>query len=855
MHGDKRPRYGFKLFLAQSALLWERLWVRLWPVAGILGTFIALSLLDVFPLLPGAVHVFLLVLFVAAFLVTFWRGRRGFRRISLAQARRRLEQDSGLTHRPLAALDDDIAVGRGDAVSEALWRAHKDRMAKAAKMLRIRIPSPKLVRHDPYAVRMLILLLLFVGLTAGRLDPLARFERALVPSFNNLSAQALNLEVWITPPTYTRGAPIFFKITPTSNKKSGDEKKTPATTGLKKIMVPAGSAVLVQLSGLVDVPKLKIGNTIADFYALETGTEGGGFRGEGVIESGDRLAIVSGDKEVIGWPMGVVPDMAPEIAFDAPPGSTERSHLNLAYVAKDDYGLARVDAVIRLSESVVKTIKPIGDAEINLTLPLPAPGARKDKRNVVHDLTAHPWAGMPVVIQLEAVDGRGQKGLSDDVAMLLPQRTFNHPVARAIIEQRRKLVTPSLAIRADVISRLDEILTRPKHFFDDTVVYLALSVAKSRLVQSWTPKSITSIINLLWDTALRLEDGNLSIAERDLRRRQDALMKALRKGASQKEIDRLMDQVQKALQKYFSALRQQLEKQGVMKRPLDPSTRLLRNGDIQRMIERARELAKTGSIKAAQRLLKQVQRMLKNLQAGMQPGGKAGKRQQQARKLMDSLRNLTQGQQKLLNRTYRRLRLGNKGQGQGQSKRKGERSDGKKQGTSPEGEPPLSNSQKDATPQEALRRKLGGLMVGFDELLGNFPRQLGRAERAMRNATRSLKANRQGPAMAAQSEVLEQLRRVRSGVSRQMMARRQGRGIRGPVGGARLKGVRRPEEEPFGRLEDDETGLGFDDLGGIPDEQDVQRAHEILRELRRRAGDQQRSKIELDYIERLLQQF
>ncbi|MBT3905578.1 MAG: TIGR02302 family protein [Rhodospirillales bacterium] len=849
MHGDKRPRYGFKLFLAQSALLWERLWVRLWPVAGILGTFIALSLLDVFPLLPGWAHTFLLVLFAGVFLLTFWRGRRGFRRISLAQARRRLEQDSGLTHRPLAALDDDIAVGRGDAVSEALWRVHKDRMAKAAKMLRVRIPSPKLIRRDPYAVRMLVLLLLFVGLSAGRLDPLARFERALIPSFKDLTAQALNLEVWITPPAYTRAAPIFFKITPNSGKATADRKLPPADTTPKKITVPAGSAVLAQLSGLAGVPKLKIGGAIENFDALETGTEGGGFRGEGVIESGDRLAIVTGDKEIIGWPMEVVPDMAPEIAFDTPPGKTERSHLKIGYVAKDDYGLARVGAVIRLSESVSKTVKPIGDEEIKLTLPLPAPGATKDKRNVVRDLTAHPWAGMPVVIQLEAVDGRGQKGLSDDVAMLLPQRTFNHPVARAIVEQRRKLVTPSLTVRADVISRLDEILTRPKHFFDDTVVYLALSVAKSRLAQSWTPKSITSIINLLWDTALRLEDGNLSIAERDLRRRQDALMKALRKGASQKEIDRLMDQVQKALQKYFSALRQQLEKQGVMNRPLDPSTRLLRNGDIQRMIERARELAKTGSIKAAQRLLKQVQRMLRNLQAGMRPGGKAGKRQQQARKLMDSLRNLTQGQQKLLNRTYRRLRLGNQGQG------KGEKGKGKKQGANPGGEPPLSESQKDAAPQEALRRKLGGLMVGFDELLGSFPRQLGRAERAMRNATRSLKANRQGPAMAAQSEVLEQLRRVRSGVSRQMMARRQGRGIRGQVGGPRLKGVRRPEEEPFGRLEDDETGLGVDDLGGIPDEQDVQRAHKILRELRRRAGDQQRSKIELDYIERLLRQF
>jgi hypothetical protein len=266
------------------------------------------------------------------------------------------------------------------------------------------------------------------------------------------------------------------------------------------------------------------------------------------------------------------------------------------------------------------------------------------------------------------------------------------------------------------------------------------------------------------------------------------------------------------------------------------------------MTERARELAKTGSVKAAQRLLKQVQRMLQNLRAGMQPGGKAGKRQQQAQKLMETLRNLTQEQQKLLNRTYRRLRLGD------QKKAKNSQ-EGQQAGPSEPAEKQLSESQKDAKPQEALRRKLGGLMVGFDELLGKLPRQLGQAEQAMRNATRSLKTDRQGPAMAAQSEVLEQLRQVRSGVSQQMARQQQGRGVRGQVGGARLKGVHRPEEEPFGRLEGDEAGLGMEDLGEIPDEEEVQRSHEILRELRRRAGDRQRSRNELDYIERLLRQF
>jgi RNA polymerase-interacting CarD/CdnL/TRCF family regulator len=41
----------------------------------------------------------------------------------------------------------------------------------------------------------------------------------------------------------------------------------------------------------------------------------------------------------------------------------------------------------------------------------------------------------------------------------------------------------------------------------------------------------------------------------------------------------------------------------------------------------------------------------------------------------------------------------------------------------------------------------------------------------------------------------------------------------------------------------------------IPDEADVQRAREILRELYRRSGDRSRPPIERDYIDRLLRRF
>lgn len=50
-------------------------------------------------------------------------------------------------------------------------------------------------------------------------------------------------------------------------------------------------------------------------------------------------------------------------------------------------------------------------------------------------------------------------------------------------------------------------------------------------------------------------------------------------------------------------------------------------------------------------------------------------------------------------------------------------------------------------------------------------------------------------------------------------------------------------------------GAAVDGPGKIPDEMEMRRAHDILRELHRRAGDLDRPRIELDYIDRLLRRF
>ena len=86
-----------------------------------------------------------------------------------------------------------------------------------------------------------------------------------------------------------------------------------------------------------------------------------------------------------------------------------------------------------------ETPQATGIPPIDLEMPLPRPDRRSGIAASIHDLTAHPWAGLEVDVQLTARDGNDQTGTTDRVSVFLPERSFNHPVAREIIEQRRVL--------------------------------------------------------------------------------------------------------------------------------------------------------------------------------------------------------------------------------------------------------------------------------------------------------------------------------------------------------------------------------------------------------------------------------
>jgi uncharacterized protein (TIGR02302 family) len=818
-----------RLRLARGALLWERVWPACWPMLAVVGVFAVLSLFDLLPLLPGGVHAALLLGLGAAFLAALGVAIRHLLIPDDAAARRRIERMSGLPHRPLQALADRPS-GPLDPQATRLWEAHRRRMAAAAQRLRVGLPAAGLAPRDPWGLRaVLAILLLLAAIDAGG-DWRERLVRAVTPSLGGGGpVVAASLDIWITPPEYTGLPPQFLK---------------PNTA--ETVRIPTGSTLLAQVHDGNAVPRLAIDGQARDFTAIDKEN----FQISANLTTGRRLKVTQAGSTLGNWPIEIIPDTPPKTAFEKPPEATSRAALRLDYRADDDYGVERVKAVIRRSEDGAGG-KPDEEA-IELELPLPGLHLKSAQATSYHDLSSHPWAGLPVEVRIVATDAVGQTGESEPVRMNLPERVFSHPVARAIIDQRKELVKDPRS-RGAVAEILADLRERPRLYRDDTVAFLGLRVAEERLRLNDDQASMAEVQQLLWDTALRIEDGRMSLAERELRRLQQELQDALAKNAPDAEIDRLMKELKQALDRYLRALAENAARNpDQMRQPIDPS-KVLTDRDLQRMLDRARELAKDGARDQARELLSQLQNMLENLRMA-QPGQMQQRGANEAQQMMRGMHEMMRRQQQLLDRSFR-AQQGQQGR-QGQPGQEGEPGQmgqrGQQGGEEQDGAADMGDA---AGQQDSLRHMLGEMMRRLGDALGDIPDPMGRAERAMRDATGALREGQPSQAIGPQTEALDQLQQAARDLA-QKMQRRLGEALSNPeqLGTGDDGRFDRAARDPLGRPLSNNGTFDQGDVK-IPDQNTLQKARDILDELRRRAGERFRPEIELDYIDRLLKRF
>jgi hypothetical protein len=144
-----------------------------------------------------------------------------------------------------------------------------------------------------------------------------------------------------------------------------------------------------------------------------------------------------------------------------------------------------------------------------------------------------------------------------------------------------------------------------------------------------------------------------------------------------------------------------------------------------------------------------------------------------------------------------------------------------------------------------LREKLQSLIDRMRIDGASPPNQLDKAGEAMGEAQDALGEKNLGRATDEQARALDQLRRGAESMAEQMMEGGQAQTGEGKGNNGR---------DPLGRPDRNnrpDLGLSLQ----VPDQIDIQRAREVLDELRRRLGDPARPIIELDYLERLIKSY
>ncbi|MCE9508501.1 MAG: DUF4175 domain-containing protein [Alphaproteobacteria bacterium] len=784
-------KYIVILAVSYLSLLWERAWNRLWAPCSALLFFIALALLNIPALFDATGQVVFLAVAAAALVAAFLHTKEPFALPTRHDVERHMEEVSTLEHRPLETLHDKPIEGLSGE-SLGLWQKHLQKAARYIDRLRIYAPRPDVARRDRLALRHAAMILLAVGLVVAQNDSIPRLRQALRPDVGSLiSGKAVAFDLWITPPEYTHEAAVFL-----------------ATTGQgvvardQEVRVPEGSILKLRLAGYRFAPKFQYAGQA--YPLAETAPRN--FTLELPLQHSGELRLFSLFSRLGQWPVTATPDAAPDISITGI-DATPRFAAKISYDAHDDYGIAKMSGIVSSAPD-----KP-GSETYRFDIP------PSDKTSHVEDLTAHPWAGLPVTIRLEAEDSAGHKTLSAPAAFTLPERLFTNPTAKRLIEQRKKLLQEKdILTRRAVARNIAGIADQPLAYKNDGLVFLSLDIAVKRLLYGTGDDAASSVPALLWDVALKLEDGGLSLAQQELRNALQKMSEALNdKNLSKAQLQEIVDDVQKKMQQYVRSLAAELQQrlqQGkkISVLPPDLAQKFLKNTDLRKMLEQMRLLAQMNSREDLQKMADDLKDAIDNID--MKKFDQMQERQIQAMEALQGLEDIIHAQQALFDKSNK-------------------------------SEDP-ADAKEGAQEQGALRRKLGALVEKLGNALDEIPDNFAKASQSMKQSEAELGKGRPKPSLPHQKAALEELRKgLDSAVEK--MAKSMQQSILS-FGMPKDGGSYGEDFDPLGR------NLGEDSIK-IPDEKERRRVQEIIEELRRRSNDPNRARAERDYIDRLLDQF
>lgn len=861
---------------ARARLIWERYA----PIAAVpvlaLSILLILTWLGLWEVAGDPLRILALITTVGV-MIRAARQARHVRWPSESDARRRLEQTAGLSHRPLDTLGD------APILSPDLWPAHVAQAQTEADTIRRVGRTPALSPIDRYGLRIIMPIALGLALFLSWGLSLERVRHMLSPTVQSpTNPYGLTFEAWVDPPDYTGRPPIYAQ-------------------GDGVIRAPVGSTLVVRASGTSDLPRPRYISTNGQRFLTP----------DALGQNSAEVRTVIDSSGVLDWRIGILrkaftvdatPDAPPTIESLDPPEADKRDRLVLVFDAADDYGVEQVLLeMVELTDGMEEaTAFDAGSSEVDTQ----AGGfTEATARTIKLDLTRHPLAGRKVMARLVAVDGAAQRGVSTPFYTTVPDKIFVEPLAKAIMEQRGLLLTgleaytPAPTTRSDndatdgtfdtyqtawrlgraappvqrTAALIEAVTDYPDPgLFNDPVVYIGLRHVGKSLRYARSEAALNGLPEHMWKLAIRAEFGVLGTALQEMQEAQEALREGIARRAPEREVDTLFSRYNQAVDAYMEELRKSAtiaEDGGGGGGESMGST-----DEIQALLDAIEEANRNGDTEGARRALAQLAELIENMQMQINPsggGGEGSSEDQMSEEMREALEELadTLGEQRDLQDQTRqaerdelRQQFGEEPSGDSASPEalaerqqqiesiveglreqlaeNGERSaagEGEDQSGQGEGDQPGAGGQERGDEPGGGERSANGQGPGAGESSEDaFERALG----AMRNSEGALERGDLSASRQAQVEAIRALRDAGDAIAREMADQREEQG----------EGT-----DPLGRGLD---GLDSDNSESDIDTRDnAERSREIIEELRRRAAEAERDQQEQDYLDRLLKRF
>lgn len=732
-----------------------------WPLICLVAVFISMALVGVSEKLPSwGFQIFAM----STLIISAYFGHKRFKWPSKSDIENKITAFNRLDFNPYRAIDDAPAT---DLTYEQklLWRRHRLYAASLRNRAWPALPHPNLSHIDKYGLRFLSIALLIGAWFYTSSNKAEILKTAFIPERPAfLYVHPYEAELWITPPEYTRIAPMYLK-----------------NSGNTLIEVPEGSTVTARTNKGWISPTLK---TPTESIKL-SGNRKQGYTAEAITaQKSGPYSISSFLIPRLKTHLKLIPDLKPILSIVEGPETDENKRLHIRYASKDDFGLSEVTVEINADEMIKRRIgnpKPFtqtthlnGQTFIDQTLSL--------------DLSDHALAGLPVEVVLSAKDTKGQIKSTKTYSTILPELEFSHPMARQLAAIRKELLwsadIDSIRLFSNNIYQMRETKDAYKN---DPIVYLGLTTLfyRMRNIERISGKDIGEIRNLMWSLALHIDGGSLRVASENL---QDALSRMAQAldnpNMTDEDFNTLQQQLESAMAEYMNSLMSELaakfQEQGKdFQIPDELREQMQDNVNTNEFLQKMMNALENGSRADVAEALRQMEQMLQSMEnMKIEP---LSEDMQKYIEEMAKLKEIIRDQEKLLDETQTLAPPEDMvTEDYGEDFDLGEKSIFKDfesflppspsetyKFTLPEDkkEMPDISEQKEtfdtgdkADTQQAIREKLRDLRERIDELMGEDPDFMQRADGAMRDSRDALVNNAPRASIPHQERALRELK-------------------------------------------------------------------------------------------------